>query len=167
MGQSNIYLYKEFTNNSHPLFSWNFIIEGLQEILPQFEEKYPGQNLLYKMKAYISVFRHLRPYIVFSETWGKLVVNFNLDFLNIVFEDSFDPDEDLSLNITDELDFTVQIKYDLLNVNYGDFKALSLDENVNELNAPYDDLVSLVSKNRDAYLNKFIKGLKMKLSLPF
>ena len=51
MGQSSGYLHKEFNNNSHPLFPWNFTTEGLQAIIPQFGEKYPGQELQVEMKA--------------------------------------------------------------------------------------------------------------------
>ncbi len=162
MGQNSGFLHKEFTNESHPIFPWNFTTEGLQGVLPQFGEKYPGQNLLVEMRAYISAFEHLRPYIVFSETGGKLVVNFNLDFLTSV---SDEPVTDLSVNVTAELDFTVQVKYDLLTVNWGELKVLNLDENVNELNVPHDDLVTFVGKNWDAYVTKFIKGYTKNVAL--
>ncbi len=166
IGQRGGYLHKEFNNDSHPIFPWNFTTEGLQVILPQFGEKYPGQNLQVEMRAYISDLDHLRPYIVFSETMGKLVVNFNLDFLTSVSEDPSDePVKDLSVNVTAELDFTVQVKYDLLTVNWGELKVLNLDEKVNELNVPHDDLVSLVAKNWDAYVTKFIKGYTKNVAL--
>jgi hypothetical protein len=166
IGQNNGYLHQEFTNDSHPLFPWNFTTEGLQTIIPQFGEKYPGKELQVEMKAYISALRHLRPYIVFSETGGKLVVNFNLDFLTSVSEDPLaDPVEDLALNVTAELDFTVQVKYDLLTINWGELKVLNLDENANELNVPHDDLVTLVGKNWDAYVTKFIKGYTKNVAL--
>jgi len=166
MGQGSGFLHQEFTNYSHPIFPWNFTTEGLKGIIPQFGEKYPGQELQVEMKAYVSALRHLRPYIVFSETGGKLVVNFNLDFLTSVSDDPFDdPVEDLALNVTAELDFTVQVKYDLLTINWGDLKVLNLDENVNELNVPHDDLVTLVGKNWDAYVTKFIKGYTKNVAL--
>lgn len=162
IGQKGDYLHQEFTNDSHPLFPWNFTTEGLQVIIPQFGEKYPGQELQVEMKAYISALDHLRPYIVFSETGGKLVVNFNLDFLTSVSDDLV---KDLALNVTAELDFTVQVKYDLLTINWGELKVLNLVENANLLNVPYDDLVSLVGQNWDAYVTKFIKGYTKNVAL--
>ena len=166
MGQNSGLLHKEFTNVSHPIFPWNFDTEGLQEILPQFGEKYPGQNLEVQMKAYISVFRHLRPYIEMTETGGKLVVNFNLDFLTTVSDDPFDdPVEDLAINVTAELPFTIQVKYDLLTINWGAFNVVKLDENKNELNVPHEDLVAMVGKMFDTYVTKFIKGYTKNVAL--
>ena len=161
-GQSIGFLSQEFTNASHPIFPWNFDTVGLQEILPQYEEKYPGQNLEVQMNAYISALNHLRPYIESSETGAKLVVNFNLDFLTSV---SDDPVLDLSLNVTGELPFTIQVKYDLLTINWGTFNLVQLDENRNELNVPYDDLVNMVGNMLDNYVVKFIKGYTKNVAL--
>ena len=161
-GQSIGFLSQEFTNSSHPIFPWNFDTVGLQEILPQYEEKYPGQNLEVQMNAYISALNHLRPYIESSETGAKLVVNFNLDFLTSV---SDDPVLDLSLNVTGELPFTIQVKYDLLTINWGTFNIVQLDENKNELNVPYDDLVNMVGNMLDNYVVKFIKGYTKNVAL--
>jgi hypothetical protein len=161
-GQSIGFLSQEFTNASHPIFPWNFDTVGLQEILPQYEEKYPGQNLEVQMNAYVSALNHLRPYIESSETGAKLVVNFNLDFLTSV---SDDPVLDLSLNVTGELPFTIQVKYDLLTINWGTFNIVQLDENKNELNVPYDDLVNMVGNMLDNYVVKFIKGYTKNVAL--
>ena len=161
-GQSIGFLSQEFTNASHPIFPWNFDTVGLQEILPQYEEKYPGQNLEVQMNAYISALNHLRPYIESSETGAKLVVNFNLDFLTSV---SDEPVLDLSLNVTGELPFTIQVKYDLLTINWGTFNIVQLDENKNELNVPYDDLVNMVGNMLDNYVVKFIKGYTKNVAL--
>jgi len=167
MGQSTGFLHKEFTNASHPLFPWNFDTVGLQEILPQFGEKYPGKQLPVTMKAYISVFNHVRPYVEMSEKNGKIFVNFNLDFLTQVSEDPFDdPVLDLSVNVTAELDFTLQVKYDLLTINWGEMKVLDLVEIKNELNVPHDDLVTMVGTNFDTYvINKFVKKYTKNVAL--
>lgn len=118
------------------------------------------------MKAYISVFRHLRPYIEMTETGAKLVVNFNLDFLTTVSDDPFDdPVEDLAINVTAELPFTIQVKYDLLTINWGAFNVVKLDENKNELNVPHEDLVAMVGKMFDTYVTKFIKGYTKNVAL--
>ena len=166
MGQNSGYLHKEFINTSHPIFPWNFDTEGLQAILPQFGEKYPGQNLEVQMKAYISVFRHVRPTIEMDVTSGRLLLNFNLDFLTTVSDDPFDdPVEDLVLNITAELPFTIQVKYDLLTINWGAFNVVKLDDTVNELNVPHDDLVAMVGSMWDTYVTKFIKGYTKNVAL--
>jgi hypothetical protein len=161
-GQSIGFLSQEFTNASHPIFPWNFDTVGLQEILPQYEEKYPGQNLEVQMNVYVSALNHLRPYIESSETGAKLVVNFNLDFLTSV---SDDPVLDLSLNVTGELPFTIQVKYDLLTINWGTFNLVQLDENKNELTVPYDDSVNMVGNMLDNYVVKFIKGYTKNVAL--
>ena len=166
MGQSSGLLHYEFTNTSHPIFPWNFTTEGLQAILPQFAEKYPGKNLEVEMKAYVSALKHLRPYLESTETGAKLFVNFNLDFLTTVSDDPFDdPELDLALNVTAELPFTIQVKYDLLTINWGALNVVKIDENTNALNVPHDDLVNMVGNMFDTYVTKFIKGYTKNVAL--
>ena len=166
MGQSSGLLHYEFTNTSHPIFPWNFTTEGLQAILPQFAEKYPGKNLEVEMKAYVSALKHLRPYLESTETGAKLFVNFNLDFLTTVSDDPFDdPELDLALNVTAELPFTIQVKYDLLTINWGALNVVKIDENTNALNVPHDDLVNMVGNMFDTYVIKFIKGYTKNVAL--
>ena len=99
-------------------------------------------------------------------TSGKLLLNFNLDFLTTVSDDPFDdPVEDLVLNITAELPFTIQVKYDLLTINWGAFNVVKLDDTVNELNVPHDDLVAMVGSMWDTYVTKFIKGYTKNVAL--
>jgi hypothetical protein len=160
------YLQMEFTNTSHPIFPWNFDTEGLQEILPQYGEKYPGKNLEVQMNAYISALGHLRPEIVLADTGAKLILNFNVDFLTSVSDDPSDaPVLDLSVNVTAELPFTIQVKYDLLTINFGSLEVKQLNEIANELNVPHDDLVAMIGNNFDTYVLKFIKGYTKNIAL--
>ena len=147
----------EFTNSSHPVFSWNFDTEGFKEIIPQFGEKYPEQNLEVVMKTYISK-EHLRPYIEMTESGGNLFVNFNLEFFT---EDI----EDLSLNVTVELPFTIKVSYDLLTINWGSFNIIQVEEKKNELNVPHDDLLNILSQLLDTHLIKFVKGYTKNVAL--
>ena len=118
------------------------------------------------MRAYISVFNHVRPYIESSLTNAKLSINFNLDFLTSVSEDPFDdPVKDLSLNITGELPFTIQVRYDLLTINWGNFNVIKIDEIANELNISHEDLVTKVGKQWDTYVKKFLKGYTKNVAL--
>ena len=147
----------EFTNASHPVFPWNFDTEGFQELIPQFGEKYPGQNLEVVMRASISN-DDLRPNIEMTESGGKLFVNFNLEFLT-------ENVEDLSLNVAAELPFTIKVSYDLLTINWGTFNIVKLEEKKNELNVPQDELSTILSEILDTYLVKFIKGYTKNVAL--
>ena len=147
----------EFTNSSHPVFNWNFDTEGFQTIIPQYGEKYPDQNLEVVMKAYISQ-NHLRPYIEMTESGGKLFANFNLDFFT-------EEVEDLSLNVSVELPFTIKVSYDLLTINWGTFNILELNDSVNQLNVPRDELLSILSTMLDTHLIKFVKGYTKNVAL--
>ena len=159
MGQSSGYLHKEFTNSSHWNFPWNFDTVGLQEIIPEFAQKYPDENYEVQLKAYVSVFNHLQPLIESTETGAKIVLNFNLDFLTTVSDDPFDdPEEDLLVNVTAELPFTISVKYDLLTVNWEAFKVTKLVKNKDQLGVDEDKLVETVQTVWDSYVTKFIKG---------
>ena len=147
----------EFTNSSHPIFPWNFDTEGFQEIIPQYGQKYPGQNLEVVMKGYISN-NHLRPNVEMSESGGKIFANFNLDFFTGEVED-------LSLNATVELPFTIKVSYDLLTINWGTFNIIELDELVNQLEVPHDELLSILGTILDTYLIKFLKGYTKNVAL--
>ena len=148
----------EFTNSSHPVFPWNFDTEGLQAIIPQYGVKYPDQNLEVVMKAYISQ-NHLRPSVEMAESGGKLFANFNLDFFTGEVED-------LSLNVTVELPFTIKVSYDLLTINWGTFDILELKESVNQLEVPRDELLTILSTMLDTHLIKFVKGYTKNVALP-
>lgn len=166
MGQNKGYLHKEFNNASHPIFPWNFDTQGLSELFPEFSEKYKDNNLDVEMRAYISIFNHNIPFIESSETGAKLTFNFNLDFLTYVSEDPLDdPIIDLSLNITAELPFTIQVKYDLLTINWGNLNILNLKEKTNELNISHDELIEKIANMWDTYVYKFIKGYTKNVAL--
>ena len=156
------YLNKEFTNSSHPIFPWNFDIQGLKELFPQFGEKYGEQNYEVDMKADISVSGHMTPYLEISETNAKLTLNFNLEFLTHPSEEAV---KDLSLNITGELPFVIQVKYDLLTINWGTFSVLKLDEIENKLNIPHDTLTEKIGTMWNTYVYKFLKGYTKNVAL--
>ena len=89
---------------------------------------------------------------------GKLAANFNLDFTT-------EGKKDLSLNVSVELPFTIQVKYDLLTINWGTLNVSQLDELVNELNVSHDELVALIGTMFDKYIIKFVKGYTKNIAL--
>ena len=151
----------EFTNASHLIFPWNFDTEGFQEIIPQFGEKYPGQNYEVKMKVSI-LESHASPLIDISSTGGNLFANFNLDLATQAGEEV---KEDLSVTISAELPFTIKVSYDLLTINWGTVNVLDLIENKNLLNVSHDDLVAIAGTLLNTYFIKFIKGYTKNVAL--
>lgn len=162
MAQHSGLLHKDFTNSSHPIFPWNFDTQGLKELFPEFGEKYGEQNYEVEMQADISVNGHMTPYLEFSETNAKLSINFNLDFLTSASEE---PVKDLSLNISGELPFVVQVKYDLLTINWGTFSVIKIDEIENKLNIPHDTLIEKIENMWNTYVYKFLKGYTKNVAL--
>ena len=110
------------------------------------------------MEINISPNGHSRPYIEMDKSKAKLVTNFNLDF-------SSNGVKDLSMNVTVELPFTIQVKYDLLTINWGTLNVAKLEELVNELNVPHEELVALIGTMFNTYLVKFIKGYTKNVAL--
>jgi hypothetical protein len=166
MGQYLGMLHLEFTNSSHIIFPWNFDTQGLSELFPEFGEKYGENNLEVEMRVYSSNSKHIRPSIESTISGAKLSFNFNLDFLTKVSErEEDDPLMDLSLNVQGELPFTVQVKYDLLTINWGTFNILDLGVERNELGASYDDLKARVDTMLNTYVTKFIKGYTKNVAL--
>ena len=159
MGQSSGYLHKEFTNSSHWNFPWNFDTQGLQEIVPEFKNKYPDENYEVQLKAYVSVFNHLQPLIESTEDEAKLILNFNLDFLTTVSDDPFDdPVKDLVVNVTAELPFYFMVKYELLSVMWQEFKVTKLEKTIDELGVDDEKLTLMIQNVWDSYVTKFLKG---------
>ena len=161
IAQGQDVLHYEFNNSTEIIFPWNFDTEGLQEILPQFGEKYPGQNYEVVMKASISE-AHQSPRMEMTTSGGKLSANFNLDFSTLVGEETV---EELSINIFAELPFTIKVSYDLLTINWGTISILDLIENKNALNVPHEDLVAVVGTMLNTYFVKFIKGYTKNVAL--
>ena len=93
-----------------------------------------------------------------TQSQGKLVANFNLDFTT-------EGVKDLSLNVFVELPFTIQVKYDLLTINWGTLNVVKLEELVNELNIPHEELVTLIGTMFNTYVIKFIKGYTKNIAL--
>jgi len=151
-------LHYTFTNESHPMFSFNFDTEGVKTLIPQYAEKYPGEPKKVEMEVNISPEGHTRPYVEMTPEQAKLVANFNIDF-------STEGNKDLSINVFIELPFTIQVKYDLLTINWGTLEVTKLEELVNELNIPHEELVALIGTLFNTYLVKFIKGYTKNVAL--
>ena len=162
IAQNSNLLEIEFNNSTEIVFPWTWDTVGLQQIIPQFAEKYPGQNLEVSMKVSISPETNSRPNIEMSETGGKLSFDFNLDFLTHVGGELV---EDLALNVAGELPFTIQVKYDLLTINWGTVELTKLVEKKNELNVSYDELQTIVGTMLNTYVIKFIKGYTKNVAL--
>lgn len=141
-------LHYTFTNQSHPIFNFNFDTQGIQTLIPQYGEIYPNQTELVEMKIEISKDGHDRAFIEMNDTSAKLSANFNLDF-------STNGHKDLSINVHVEVPFTIQVKYDLLTINWGNIIVTKLEEQVNELNVPHEELVTLIETMFDTYVIKF------------
>ena len=139
-----------FTNESHPIFNFNFDTEGIQTIIPQYGEKYPNKSIPVEMKVEISPNRHNRAYISMTDAGANLVVNFNLNF-------STNETQDLAMDISVNVPFTIEVKYDLLTINFGSINVTELVEQVNELKVPHEQLITLVGTMYDTYLIKFAK----------
>ena len=105
---------------------------------------------------------NISPYLEISESNAKLTLNFNLDFLTSVSEEAV---KDLSLNITGELPFVIQVKYDLLTINWGELDVTRLDELKNELNISHEELVALIKTMFNTYVIKFAKGYTKNIAL--
>ena len=162
VGQYYNLLQIDFTNSSHLIFPWNFDTEGLSELFPEFTQKYQDQIHEVDMKASIAPSVNERPYLESTVTGAKLVVNFNLDFFT---HESETPNNDLSLTVTGEYPFTVQVKYDLLTINWGTFTLSNLKVNKNELNIAYEDLETRVGTIWNTYVTKFLKGYTKNIAL--
>ena len=151
-------LHYTFTNQSHPIFNFNFDTQGIQTLIPQYGEKYPNQTELVEMKIEISKDGHDRAFIEMNDTMAKLSANFNLDF-------STNGHTDLSINVHVEVPFTIQVKYDLLTINWGNIIVTKLEEQVNELNVPHEELVKLIETMFDTYMIKFAKQYTKNIAL--
>ena len=82
-----------------------------------------------------------------------------MDFLTIISDDPFDdPEEDLILNVTAELSFTINVKYELMTINWSELKVTNLMKIKDQLNIDDDVLISRVQNIWDNYVTKFIKG---------
>jgi len=143
-------LHCTFTNESHPIFNFDFDTEGIQTIIPQYGDKYPNESIPVEMEVEISPNRHNRAYISMTDAGANLVVNFNLNF-------STNETQDLAMNVSVNVPFTIEVKYDLLTINWGSINVTELVEQVNELKVPHEQLVTLIGTLYDNYLIKFAK----------
>lgn len=152
-------LHYTFTNQSHPIFTFNFDTEGISPFIPQYAQKYPDQAQEIEMSVNISPDNHQRPYIEMDDTQGKLVANFNLDF-------SSNGNKDLSLNVSAELPFTIQVKSDLMTINWGELEITKLEQIANELGITEEELIAAIKDMFTKYVIKFLKTYTKNLALP-
>ena len=152
-------LHYTFTNQSHPIFTFNFDTEGISPFIPQYAQKYPDQVQEIEMSVNISPDNHQRPYIEMDDTQGKLVANFNLDF-------SSNGNKDLSLNVSAELPFTIQVKSDLMTINWGELEITKLEQIANELGITEEELIAAIKDMFTKYVIKFLKTYTKNLALP-
>ena len=148
-----------FTNESHPIFSFNFDTEGIAPIIPKYAEKYPDEVQLIEMSIAITPDGHERAYIEMDDSQGKLAANFNLDF-------SSNGNKDLSFNIWAELPFTIKVKSDLLTITWGDLEITKLEQLKNELNLTEDEIKEMIQNLFNNYVIKFLKTYTKNLALP-
>lgn len=151
-------LHYVFTNQSHPIFNFNFDTEGIAPIIPQYAEKYPDQVQEIEMEVNVDPDVHERPYIEMDDTQGKIVANFNLDF-------SSNGNKDLSLNIWANLPFTIKVKSDLLTITWGTLDITKLEELKNELGLTDEQEKQIISTLFDTYVVKFLKTYTKNLAL--
>ena len=152
-------LHYTFTNQSHPIFTFNFDTKGISPYIPQYAEKYPDKVQEIEMEVNISPDKHERAYIEMDDTQGKLVANFNLDF-------SSNGNKDLSLNTFVELPFTIKVKSDLLTINWGELNIYKLEQIKNELNITEEELIAMIGNLFNTYVIKFVKTYSKNLALP-
>ena len=152
-------LHYTFTNQSHPIFNFNFDTIGISPYIPQYAEKYPDKVQEIEMEVNISPDKHERAYIEMDDTQGKLVANFNLDF-------SSNGNKDLSLNTFVELPFTIKVKSDLLTINWGELNIYKLEQIKNELNITEEELIAMIGNLFNTYVIKFVKTYSKNLALP-
>ena len=143
-------LHCTFTNDSHPIFTFNFDTQGMQKIIPQYGDKYPNKSIPVEMAVQISPNGHNRAYVEMTDAGANLAVNFNLNL-------STNGTQDLAINVTVNVPFTIEVKYDLLTINWGSINVTELIEQVNELKVPHEQLVTLIGTMYDTYLIKFAK----------
>jgi hypothetical protein len=152
-------LHYTFTNESHPIFNFNFDTEGMQTLIPQYGDKYPNQSIPVEMAVEISPNGHERAYIEMTDAGANLVVNFNLNFTT-------NGAKDLAMNVTANIPFTIQVKYDLLTINWGSINVTKLVEQANELKVPHEELVKLIGTMFDKYFIKSIQQYTKNIALP-
>ena len=152
-------LHFTLTNTSHPMFDFNFDTKGMQTLIPQYGDKYPNQSLPVEMAFEISKNGHNRAYVEMTDAGANFVLNFNLNFTT-------NGAKDLAMNITANIPFTIQVKYDLLTINWGSINVTELIEQANELKVPHEELVKLIGTMFDKYFIKFIQQYTKNIALP-
>ena len=110
------------------------------------------------MSVEISPNGHNRAYVNMTDNGANLIVNFNMNF-------STNGTQDLAMNISVNIPFTIQVKYDLLTINWGSINVTELVEQCNELKVPHEQLVALIGTMFDTYLIKFAKQYTKNIAL--
>ena len=166
MGQQTGILKQEFTTISNKLFPFDFNVEGVSNIIPEFRTKYPNDNFDVLMKAAISVTKHKQPMLVSSTDGAKLVINFGLDFETTWSDDPFDdPNKDLQLNVEASCNIHFVVSENVLNVIINNFNVDSLVKTKDLLNADEENLKTQIAWSFNELvlpmLNEYVKNVKV------
>ena len=166
MGQQTGILKQEFTTISNKLFPFDFNVEGVSTMIPEFRTKYPNDNYEVLMKAAISVTKHKQPILVSSSDGAKLVINFGIDFETTWSDDPFDdPNKDLQLNVEASCNIHFVVSENVLNVVINNFNVDSLIKTKDLLNADEENLKTQIAWAFNELvlpmLNGYVKNVKV------
>jgi hypothetical protein len=166
MGQQTGILKQEFTTISNKLFPFDFNVEGVSTIIPEFRTKYPDNNYEILMKAAISVSGHNQPILVSSTNGAQLRINFGLDFDTTWSDDPFDdPNKDLKLNITASCNIHFVVSENVLNVVIDNFNVDQLIKQKDLINADEENLKTQIAWAFNdvvlPLLNGYVKNVKV------
>ena len=128
------YLHMEFKNELTNLIPWNYTVEGLKNILPEYSKLYPNKNYEVEMKCYISISNFPQPKVQSKISATKLTLLFGLDFDTFTSDDPFDdPVKDLKLNITSSLDIHFLVDKGNLTIVFGSFHISNVQTIIDNL----------------------------------
>ena len=166
MGQQTGILKQEFTTISNKLFPFDFNVEGVSTIIPEFRTKYPDNNYDILMKAAISVNGHNQPILVSSTNGAQLKINFGLDFDTTWSDDPFDdPNKDLKLNVTASCNIHFVVNENVLDVVIDTFNVDELVKQKDLINADEENLKTQIAwAFNDVVLplvNGYVKNVKV------
>ena len=128
------YLHMEFKNELTNLIPWNYTVEGLKNILPEYSKLYPNKNYEVEMKGYISISNFPQPKVQSKISATKLTLLFGLDFDTFTSDDPFDdPVKDLKLNITSSLDIHFLVDKGNLTIVFSSFHISNVQTIIDNL----------------------------------
>ena len=167
MGQQTGILHVEMQNGLNNTIPWDYSVNGLKDVLPEYPQKYPSNNYQVQMKAYVSVNDHNQPKLATDVNGkAKFYVNFGLDFYTFNSEDPMDdPVKDLQINFSANVDVDVKTSDNTLRITLGSLQFSDSKTIVDNLNVDMDRFKNTLVKAVDDYvypeLYKYIKEVKV------